>query len=726
MRLTLRTMLAYLDDILESSDSQDLAKKIEESEFASGLVHRIRDVSRRMRLGAPQLDGRGTGLDANTVAEYLDNTLPAERVPDFEKVCLESDMHLAEVASCHQILTMVLGEPAHVDPASRGRMYNLVHQGGPEHAHQAAGAPGPAPAAMVDASASAERKKHEVPEYLRDSRESAASGSGKGKLAVAALLVMAASLTAAGLYLYGPWQPGKKVADVGGGADDPAGANTRSPESIAPDKSTDTGTPTPRENADAGLGTDDTAKGDSAKGIVDDSGDGKSPDVIPPTNPDKTPVDEGNDKKTEKLPLDPPLPTPDKTPDKTTDKPPTPVPGPKGQVIPAGTTVGRYLTVDQLLVEQDPERLAWKRMAKDAPVATGRRLVALPTYRPQLRLTSGVNLYLVEGASVTAFQTGPSAPPGILVDSGRISGMMNDGGQSVELPIRWGSRQGAIVFADGKARAAFEVAWDRPIGATPKRDPGQIIARLYVIAGEVTFKGGKDGEQVVRAGETLTWIGDKAGAVAASGTLPNWIDPPQLSVLDRRASMQLAKAMKPGEMINIVLKELVHRGQQEVGLIGAQAAARVGQIGPLVSAIGNEMGNGNRDVLSWNWRTRYVEELIQTAHRGPARAALVRDALVVAKGETASFELYRMLWGYSAQDLKTGSADALVGYLEHDDLIFRSLAFYNLKQITGVSHSYHPEQASARRVSPVSYWKKRLDRGGIVHKITPSKSRRSK
>src|SRR5688572_15469615 len=129
MRLTLRTMLAYLDDILEPQDAQGLEQKIEESKFASDLVHRIRSSMKRLRLGAPRVDGKGMADDANTVAEYLDNspTMTADKVLEFEKVCLESDVHLAEVASAHQILTHVLREPALFEPAIRDRIYRLGH-----------------------------------------------------------------------------------------------------------------------------------------------------------------------------------------------------------------------------------------------------------------------------------------------------------------------------------------------------------------------------------------------------------------------------------------------------------------------------------------------------------------------------------------------------------------------------------------------------------------------
>src|SRR6185295_1185576 len=108
MRLTLRTMLAYMDDVLDPADADELRHKIEESDFASGLADRIRGVLKKLRMDAPRVDGKGMGNDANTVSEYLDSALPQDRVAELERVCLKSDKHLCEVAACHQILTIVL------------------------------------------------------------------------------------------------------------------------------------------------------------------------------------------------------------------------------------------------------------------------------------------------------------------------------------------------------------------------------------------------------------------------------------------------------------------------------------------------------------------------------------------------------------------------------------------------------------------------------------------
>ena len=122
MRLTLRTLLAYLDDTLEPDDAKLLGTKLAESEPAQDMVERIKEVLRRRRLTVPPANTR---LDPNMIAEYLDNEITPESAEELERVCLASDVHLAEVAACHQILTVVLGEPAEVPVDVVRRMYEL-------------------------------------------------------------------------------------------------------------------------------------------------------------------------------------------------------------------------------------------------------------------------------------------------------------------------------------------------------------------------------------------------------------------------------------------------------------------------------------------------------------------------------------------------------------------------------------------------------------------------
>ncbi len=127
LRLTLRTLLTYLDDALKHPDDvKGMGEKIAESERARELIDRIQKSIRRRGLSVPPLTGGSKYDDANTVAEYLDNELSADQIEEFERHCLEAESHLADVAACHQILSLVEVEPAHVPPTARQRMYRLV------------------------------------------------------------------------------------------------------------------------------------------------------------------------------------------------------------------------------------------------------------------------------------------------------------------------------------------------------------------------------------------------------------------------------------------------------------------------------------------------------------------------------------------------------------------------------------------------------------------------
>lgn len=346
MRLTLRTMLAYLDDILEPTDAEEIGRKIEENEVATNLVNRIRDTTRRLRLGAPKLHGRGMGVDPNTVAEYLDNTLPAERVPEFEKVCLESDVHLAEVASAHQILTLVLGEPAHVEPASRERMYRLA--GARDRTVDAAAAghiPPPHADELQQPATRAARPKPEIPGYLREEQP---LRSRLVPVVVAAALLMMLGVVV--MQVVGPLdgffatqptaEPPERDAAVAEAADaqppapvaeslpdeapqdEPGQPTLAAPPSPVPDKATDALPEEPTETATARAvqPVSDEAAADAEEPADEPLAEPPLPvDVLPPTQsdvadaaPSETPVIEPQPR--EEMPLEEAVPV-DVSPD---------------------------------------------------------------------------------------------------------------------------------------------------------------------------------------------------------------------------------------------------------------------------------------------------------------------------------------------------------------------------------------------------------------------------
>lgn len=135
MRLTLRTLLAWLDNLLPPPQQKQLSEKVAASPVAAELVERIRRIGELASLSAPRPDGRGLGDDANSVAEYLDNILLPERLEAFERVCIESDLHLAEVTACHTILADVARDPQAataflrpLDEAGRGQLLKAINR----------------------------------------------------------------------------------------------------------------------------------------------------------------------------------------------------------------------------------------------------------------------------------------------------------------------------------------------------------------------------------------------------------------------------------------------------------------------------------------------------------------------------------------------------------------------------------------------------------------------
>jgi len=735
MRLTLRTLLAYMDDFLEQEDREDIAEKLKHNEQATALLERIREVVSRARLGAPQIIGSGMARDPNSVAEYLESTLAPEQVKLLESICLESDVHLAEVGAVHHIVTMILSEPAHVDPASRQRMYGLIDQPAaskaiePTAAAVAVAEPAPlaeavdgtarstvtGPQAGPDDDAALERRKPEVPEYLRSS--SAASWKAIVLTLIGAALATAVVLGAlypdrvlgplgynkpsapqppAPVTPHGPGSPTPKAVNQGTADKQPAGISQVPPSEAPPAE--------PAQEVPAQKPSKPPEKEPAAP---------VPPVPAPPTQPVHQPTGAGdkepkivavplpvNPAPVVPVPVDPKLPSDAKGPDqvaKGDSKEPKPEPAKPA----APAAIGRNLTPDQILLRGSASGEGWERLAGSTSFVVGDKLLVLPAFRPLISV-GGVSLQLDGPAQLSVGNPGADGLPEVTVHFGRVV-VRSLGQPNARVRLNTGSAAGVLTIQDADATVGGDVRLVHPPGTDPTQVPPMRHVDFYAARGKAEWTA--EGGSPIELSAPQRLIMDNGAARPGPGAAPAWILSSQISALDERATRRIHEGLPPDRSVKLSLTELLLQPQFEVRNLAARCSAYIDHFDPLVVGLSDEDQRAG-------WAT-LVSELQAAVARDPKTAVAVREALVLRRREKAP-DLFRMLWGYTPLGLKNGDARRLVDTLDHDDLDFRVLAFMNLQEITGMGLYYRPEYNATKRKPSLMRWQKRLDEGKIT------------
>jgi hypothetical protein len=368
VRLTLRTLLAYLDDTLEPLEIKTIGQKVAESETAQELIARIKQTTRRRRITTPPATGPNS-FDPNMVADYLDNELSAEQVAELEKICLDSDVHLAEVASCHQILTLVLGEPATVSAPAYQRMYALVQGREAIPFRKAAAASGNA-AAPTGADADADEMfLLGLPFYRRGSWL-------RWALPLAAVVLF----TIVGVAL---WQTVHSLPQP-----------TTKPQPVA-----QTNTPNSEQNNQSGKESSKAQPQDPTKinnAPVEPPKTLNNPNVKPPDTPHQEPKPSGASTN-----LNQPENSPPREPETRSAERHAPSPASRDEPpLTTRVAVGQYHTdtvgAPSLLVlrRSDAKDEMWNRVKPGDPVYSSDSLMSLPGYASEVRLSNGLHLLL--------------------------------------------------------------------------------------------------------------------------------------------------------------------------------------------------------------------------------------------------------------------------------------------------------------------------------------------
>ena len=702
MRLTLRTLLAYQDDRLSAANAKELGQKIAKSPFASELVERIREVKRRRRLAMP--DKPVVTIDANLIAEYLDDQLTPELVTRLEKEVLASDAMLAEVASAHEILGL-LSDPVTVEPRLHDRLYALDPTGrigvvralGGDHSADSkspvsddhAWKPLPLPGAST----------RRVPIFI-----------------VAGLLIVWLAAVVSDSVLFGPESASQDVAVAVLNADEDGSFENK----VDPAK--DPADANPGEKPMIEVPTVATSDSGGAPNVA-------PPDPVPAVGATESRADVVADVAAVKV-----------EPEKTTDPEEVSVPfhvmANNKAFLVFDETVDRWMKLDQI---PGGEIVSTSRNTADCQSLFQQRLFAVAEpfsanftagnrgwnamimgpVLARLSATDVQGLDVVSGRiklSVDAAQPWPEASSSVfsLKTAGVTSVLVlqsQDAVVGIEvIPVANALQQGG---QSDVAPSAFELL---------HLDGADLRVQVTVVTGQAAVRlSGIEQDVVLTKGKGLSWLATGASDSAAESSTPESITPddgsqiaavpvwlrgdtgpvPESEVLDDQIKDALAKGDDPAQaMISLLSDRNPQLGVRAVYVLTATC-----DVDRLLSAL--------FEPLDESVHRAAIDGLSRIANGSAAGRRTIQNALATRLPMSEVELTVSLLAGFGDAEARDAAyCQILVDLLNNDRLATRTLAFYRIQQYSSDRLGYLPEAESSRRRDAVRRWQKFLDRNG--------------
>jgi hypothetical protein len=772
MRLTLRTLLAYLDDVLIANQSKEIGQKIQESPVAQDIIERLREVTRKRRLDAPGLDD--TTLDLNTTAEYLDNTLAPDKVAGVEQLCLDREEYLAEVASTHQILTMVLGEPVEVNPQTRQRMYSL----GEDSAPLSATIPTRANAsAQTDAVTAATNSSHTVPDYLKPApwpqrfwpgtlvvalaigwlyvfftdttfqknvpdqnqvvnntevvaplpqNVSAPAPAANSAVVVAPAPMASSSTVAVAMTSAGP---GLSAPATSGTTTLPA--NTTAPNTVAMTEVP----PTPAPAANSGTMPVSNTPGSNTPGTNAPGTNGEQVAMNPNAPASTTPTT------VTPVPINVPdgsQPTPPKP--NTEMKSPTVTPEPV-PVIPASSPIPKLVNLsnDNVLIRQVFIAEDWYEVMKGKEIFVDELLGTPPPFRDTLEMKSlGLSIELDGGTVCQFMQPTLDTDFGLQIKRGRVVlKTMPPADPATAKPIRFylkvGVKTWPIILNPGDSFLGFEVIPRLPQhleedfgtethAVTMRVDRGTFQIKLQDNNDFITLKGPQlmtlaalqPQNVVVRARD----LGQSPLSQLNSG---DWMveNTRQKTTMQKKyAKEYLAEFDVNGKdepepvwlnLTSLVTGDSSRMADFAVEALTLKAFSKGDDADLLVMALAR---SDHEDA-----RKSAIDGLREWLPTDPQNRILLRNSLQTSFSPETALLVYQLLWGYNTQDLHDPIiSHQLIDLLLHEHIAVRELTIYQIERLTNNNNGYKALERAGSREAVVRRWKLHVDREGALIK----------
>ncbi|MEZ5943813.1 MAG: hypothetical protein R3C18_20650 [Planctomycetaceae bacterium] len=657
MRLTLRTLLAYLDDTLPAAQAKEIGTQIGAVPEAAMLMQKLQDVIRKRRLLAPNLTGPGSGPDPNIVGEYLESSLDPSSVVELETLCYKSDMHLAEVAASHKILTLVLGEPVEVPQNIRERMYALGDTDKPKVTPGAGAA-----SALQDTAQEPPLFEDGIPSYLK------LQPTGTRTFAIMVGLLVFAGWAALAYPELSAWW---------------------------------TGTPT---SPDAALATHQ---------VQPENIDTPENDVpAPPANENKIPEPENSQPainpppENMEAPPDPMPETPDNVkPEPVVDNPQLPPKPPQPQAIPQLPIV--YTGMDEVLLARTLMEPDWTFVT--APYALpDESFFAIPhPFVANLNVGEGhLKLELQGGTLVERLPLKQGETLAIGVDRGQLKLLAGPDGLPMRIRVVVGDRAYLLDLQEPETLVGIEVDLPFAEGLPGETPVPQLIGGMQVVRGAARLQVNGDPNVVDLTPEVGRTYWGSANPVP---TLPpfGWLlaSQPATSIAMRNA-WEFRQEFSPEFKVGDSIGPVVDNRLETMSEFAVKTMALTDNVPGLV-----------RGLLCDHEASRIaaIEALRRWIVRDPNNEAALVDELARSLHDDDIKIVVRLLWGYSEEDGRDPEiSKQIVAWLGHEEVSVRELAFYHAWRLSGRRYDYRALLLPNQRAAAQLRWQEHLEQFGAL------------
>ncbi len=735
MKINLRFILAYMDDILNPADTAEVAKLLKEDPAAEELVHRIGEVVRKRRLSAPQLLDESEGKDANDVAEYLDNLMSPEQIRKFEQNCLDSDERLAEVAGSHEILTLVLGGKGDVPSSTRQRLEeiaNSVSEHVPENGKPFGSDPIPLSAVDIPVSELPENEmaaESQVPATFEIPKRNS-NWKNKGGIVAIGLLFAAwiYSIATDDSFQFGNAQNTPQLVNkqVAVNEQNQQASTEINKQELKPSATVETKQNTSTEAGDSKTPQNPAKQNRLVASTETENSTKSSIDPAPPALP-KISLDEpkgfqpplvkpSEEKPAEQVAMINKNAKPEENPPKVENVKPV-VAQPKEPICFTPSIV--YTSENQQLIRQAVGQTNSVIIMEMTEIEPGDRLFTLRNTEAEFSVDSGKgNLRIFENSAVEILGANEHSCFGFSVKQGRlIFSFQPDAADNASKKIRLVIQEIPWYFELPKEPGSIviEVTPQKSTHYEQLPPQGLVVASAWVMGPAVRLMA-PDGkwEEIKQAKQLLPLASagqaNQAQKVTESSLpLPEWASQSAVILSSPRGRDQKEFIKKIAGSVNLWLdlEGVASDPNPHIAELAAQALALGGRYESLVNILVHSSHEESRTAAITGLRTWLPQS--------PKNREILRTLLDQTVNESTAFVVYNLLWGYDKKDARDSELSRqLVAWLRHDHAAVRELSIYWISQLTGKKLGYRPLASLKTREQGATSWERHLAKVGAL------------